>query len=116
MVRRSVNCPPVDCCRIQVDQASPALSSRVTTATPIVDAAAIVTRPPVTSSSGLALRVMAIRAPAAIIPAAATAAATGSSHCCIRATAGSVARSGDPILIHQLAVFATVQRTPSLMA
>ena len=92
------------------------MSSRVTTATPIVDAAAIVTRPPVTSSSGLALRVIAIRAPAAIIPAAATAAVTGSSHCCIRATAGSAARSGEPMPVHQLAVFATVHRTPSLTA
>ena len=97
-VSRWVNWPPVETCSTHADQASPALSSSVAAVTPSVLAAARVSRPPVTSSSGLARRVSAIRAPAAITPATATAAVTGSSHrwmCGDRGLAGQV-RGGDP--------------------
>ena len=79
-------------------------------------AAARVSSPPVTSSSGLARRVSAIRAPAAITPATATAAVTGSSQRCIAAIAGSPARFGEGMRSHQVAVLATIHLTPSLTA
>ena len=64
MASRWVNCPPVETCRTHADQASPALSSSVADdrAERCV-AAARVSSPPVTSSSGFARRVIAIRAP-----------------------------------------------------
>ena len=97
-ISRWVKCPPVETCSTHADQASPALSSSVMAVTPSVLAAATVSRPPVTSSSGLARRVSAIRAPAAITPPTATAAVIGSSHCWMRGDrrlGGQVGR-GDP--------------------
>ena len=113
---RWVKCPPVDTCRTHVDQASPALSNRVMAAVPRVLAAAMVSKPPVTSSNGLARRVSAIRAPAATTPPTATAAVIGSSHCWMLLTAGSAARSGDGICTHQVAVSATIHLTPAMIA
>ena len=115
-ISRWVKWPPVETCRTHADQASPALSSSAMAVTPRVLAAATVSRPPVMSSSGLARRVSAIRAPAAITPPIATAAVIGSSHCWMRATAGSAARSGDGMRSHQVAVFSTIHRTPALIA
>ena len=49
-------------------------------------------------------------------PPIATAAATGSSHCWIRVTAGSAARLGEGSWIHQVAVFTTIHRLPAVTA
>src|SRR5580704_1834303 len=107
---------PVETCKIHADQASPALSISVGTTVPTVVAEARVSRPPVTSSSGLARRAITIRAPAAIVAPTATAAVIGRSQDWMRVIAGSAARSGDGIVTHQATVFVTVQRTPSLIA
>ncbi len=104
-VSRWVNWPPVETWRIHADQASPAFSSSAGIATPRVATAARVTRPPVTSSSGTARRVIAIRAPAAMTLPAAMAAVTGSSQACSWEIAGSDVRSGDGMPIHNVAVF-----------
>ncbi len=115
-VSRWVNWPPVEACRTHADQASPALSSTVAVARPRVLAAARASSPPVTSMSGLARRVSAIRAPAAMTPATATAVVTGSSQCCIALTAGSPDKLGEGIRSHQVAVLVTIHVTPSVTA
>jgi hypothetical protein len=116
LVSRWVNWPPVETCKTHVDQASPAWSRSAGTMVPSVVTAARVSRPPVTSSSGLARRAITSRTPAAIIAATATVAVIGSSQDWIRVIAGSAARSGEGIRSHQVAVFVTVHRTPSVIA
>ena len=61
---------------------------------------------PAISASGFAVRV------SAIFPPAATATATGPTHCCRWPTAGSAARSGEGTFTHQSTVFDTTQATP----
>ena len=76
----------------------------------------MITRPDPTSMSGLALRVRAILPPAMIRPSTATAAASGSIHCCRRLTAGWPARSGDGTLTHQVMLLVTIHDTPDWIA
>ncbi len=84
--------------------------------TPRVIAAASASRPLETSSNGFARRVSAIRRPAAITPPMPMATVIGSSQAWMRVTAGSVARFGEGIWTHQVAVFTTIQRMPSPIA
>ena len=114
LVSRAANCPPVDSCKTQEDQASPALSSSEGSSTPTAEVAAMTTSPEPTSISGFALRVSAIRPPAMITPSTATATASGRIHCWSWPTAGSPARSGEGTWTHQVRVWVTIQEHPGL--
>ena len=115
-VRRAANWPPAEAFKIHVDQASPALSSSVGSSTPTADVAAMVNSPLPASISGFALRDKAIRAPAMIRPATATATAIGRVHCWSLPTAGSAARSGEGSWTHQSMLLVTIQLTPDWIA